>query len=96
MAKGCVLPQQTYADPAALRESTEAKPLFAVDVRQHKGEILPHLIVRNPGSKKKKKKQAQKKGQNQENLWLQRFYKLESNHKFKKSVPAVPEIKLFF
>lgn len=40
-----VLPQQTYAHPAALSESTETKPLFAVNVRQHKGEILPHLIV---------------------------------------------------
>lgn len=46
----CVLPEQTYADPAALSESTETKPLFAVNVRQHKGEILPHLIVGNPGA----------------------------------------------
>lgn len=45
-----VLPEQTYADPAALSESTETKPLFAVDVRQHKGEILPHLILGNPGA----------------------------------------------
>lgn len=47
MSRKCVsvLPQQTYADPAALSESTETKPLFAVNVRQHKGEILPHLIV---------------------------------------------------
>lgn len=45
-----VLPQQTYADPAALSESTETKPLFAVNVRQRKGEILPHLIVWNPGN----------------------------------------------
>lgn len=44
-----MLPEQTYADSAALSESTETKPLFAVDVRQHKGEILPHLILGNPG-----------------------------------------------
>lgn len=44
----CVLPEQTYADTAALSESTETEPLFAVNVRQHKGEILPHLIVGNP------------------------------------------------
>lgn len=44
----CVLPEQTYADPAALGESTETKPLFAVDVRQHKGEILPHLTLGDP------------------------------------------------
>lgn len=92
--KGCVLPQQAYADPAALRESTEAKPLFAVDVRQHKGEILPHLIVRNPGSKKKKKKHRLKK-----KAKTKRIYGCSDStnyHKFKKSVPAVPEIKLFF
>lgn len=47
----CVLPEQTYADPAALSESTETKPLFAVDVRQHEGEILPHLILGNPEAK---------------------------------------------
>lgn len=44
----CVLPEQTYADSAALSESTKTKPLFAVDVGQDKGEILPHLTLRNP------------------------------------------------
>lgn len=44
----CVLPEETYADPAALSESTETKPLFAINVRKHKGEILPNLIVGNP------------------------------------------------
>lgn len=87
-----VLPQQTYADPAALRESTETKPLFAVDVRQHKGEILPHLIVRNPGSKKNNT-QAHKKAK------TKRIYGCSdctNYHKFKKSVPAVSEINPFF
>lgn len=45
----CALPEETYADPAALSESTKTKPLFAVDVREHKGEVLPHLILGNPG-----------------------------------------------
>lgn len=44
----CVLPEETYADPAALGESTETKPLLAVDVCENKGEVLPHLILRNP------------------------------------------------
>ena len=44
-----MLPEETYADPAALSESTKTKPLFAVDVREHKGEILPHLILGDPG-----------------------------------------------
>lgn len=66
--EGCVLPQQTYADPAALRESTEAKPLFAVDVRQHKGEILPHLIVRNPGRKKKNPHRLKKRPKPRESM----------------------------
>ena len=44
-----MLPEETYADPAALSESTETKPLFAVDVCEHKGEILPHLTLGNPG-----------------------------------------------
>lgn len=44
-----MLPEQTYADPAALGESAETKPLLAVDVRQHKGEILPHLTLGDPG-----------------------------------------------
>lgn len=96
-ARASVLPQQTDADPAALRESTETKPLFAVNVRQHKGEILPHLIVRNPGSKENTHRLT--KGQNQANLRLQRFCKLSSfslKKKEKKSVPAVSEINPFF
>lgn len=44
----CVLPEETYADPAALGESTETKPLLAVDVCENKGEVLPHLILGNP------------------------------------------------
>lgn len=44
-----MLPDETYADPAALGESTKTKPLFAVNVRENKGEILPHLILGNPG-----------------------------------------------
>lgn len=65
-ARASALPQQAYADPAALSESTETKPLFAVNVRQHKGEILPHLIVRNPGSKENTHTYTHtlKKGQN--------------------------------
>lgn len=47
-----MLPEQTYADPAALGESAETKPLLAVDVRQHKGEILPHLTLGDPGRQK--------------------------------------------
>lgn len=78
-ARASALPQQTYADPAALSESTETKPLFAVNVRQHKGEILPHLIVRNPGSKENTHTHS-KKGQ--VNRWLQQISKY---HKFKKT-----------
>lgn len=95
MGEGCVLPQQTYADPAALRESTETKPLFAVNVRQHKGEILPHLIVWNPGSKRKKKNHTGSK----KKAKTKRIYGCSDStnyHKFKKSVPAVSEINPFF
>lgn len=49
-----MLPEQTYADAAALGESAETKPLLAVDVRQHKGEILPHLILGNPGQRERR------------------------------------------
>ena len=47
------LPEQTYADPAALSETTKPKSLLAVDVRQHKGEVLPHLTLVNPGTRHK-------------------------------------------
>lgn len=42
-----VLPEKTYADPAALSESTETKPLLAVNIREHKGKILSHLVLGN-------------------------------------------------
>lgn len=44
----CVVPEQTDADAAAGRESTETKPLLALDVRQHKGKVLAHLTLGNP------------------------------------------------
>lgn len=43
-----VLPEQTDADTAAGSESAEAKPLLALDVRQHKGKVLAHLTLGNP------------------------------------------------
>ena len=46
-----VVPEQTDADTAAGSESAEAKPLLALDVRQHKGKVLAHLTLGNPGKR---------------------------------------------
>lgn len=45
------LPEETYADPTALSESTKAKPLLAVDVSEHKGKILAHLTLVNSANR---------------------------------------------
>ena len=41
-------PQDAQADLASCGEPAEPKPLFTLNVRQHKGKVLSNLIPRRP------------------------------------------------
>lgn len=41
------LPEKTYADSASLSKTTEPEPLLAIDIGQHKGEVLSNMTLGN-------------------------------------------------
>lgn len=51
-----LLPEQTDADPAAGRQPTETKPLLAVNVCEHKREVLAHLSLGHSAAHHKERK----------------------------------------
>lgn len=44
-------PEKAVTGVGGRGQAAEPKPLFALNVRQHEGEVLPHLVDRQTGQK---------------------------------------------
>lgn len=44
-------PEEAVTGVGGRGQAAEPKPLFALNVRQHEGEVLPHLVDRQTGQK---------------------------------------------
>lgn len=44
-------PEEAVTGVGGRGQTAEPKPLFALNVRQHEGEVLPHLVDRQTGQK---------------------------------------------
>lgn len=44
-------PEEAVTGVGSRGQAAETKPLFALNVSQHEGEVLPHLVDRQAGQK---------------------------------------------